>query len=265
MILLLKVLVIVALAFASVPRPVEAVLVFVNPDDPGTTPGHPVRKWEDSEKAVVAAAVKEWEKHVNNVDGLLGRWTLRWEGASLFTDLRVPGGGGDNLTDAGGVTVRPGDWQRLGFPAPPRGSADFPEGEIYFNARLRMFIDPTPSVDEPNEVPNDRFDFLTIVTHELGHALGIMGHLPAGSVAVMDPEVRSGNKGRRRIDPLDIAFIRLQGGPLAAALIVPEPSTWVLLFSSFAVCVCGLRRRHLHLLRASFHTLNRTGRRRGRA
>ena len=248
MILPLQLLVVFLLILGLDLPPLRAELVFVNPGDPGTTEGHPARRWEDAEKTVVAEAVREWQQHIRGFDGILGRWTLRWEDDSLFRDLRTSGGG-DDLSGVPAVTIRPGDWERLKFPSPPKDSADFPEREIYFNVFSDFslwFIDPTPTTDDPNEPPNTptlrQIDFLTVVTHELGHALGIQGHLPDGSVAVMEEKISPG-EARHRIDPLDILFIKSQGGELAKALITPEPSTTLLFVLSAVALGAGARRR----------------------
>lgn len=204
-------------------HPARAGVIFVNPGDAGTTAGHPAKPWTEAEKAIVNEALSEWKTFIENFDQVLGTWTLRWEDADLFKNWEPSGG--QNLTDANGLTVRPGGWAAGGYPSPPRASPDFPEGEIYFNTLTPdgWFFDPTPATDDPGEPPAGKFDFLTIAKHEIGHALGIVGDLPNGTVAVMEAQI--GLAERHRVGPEDIQFYRSQ--------VVPEPSTVLL-------TACGL-------------------------
>ena len=197
-------------------RPAAAGAIFVNPGDPKTTAGHPARAWTDAEKAIVNEALSEWKTFIENFDQVFGTWTLRWEDTDFFRDFRVPGGG-DDYSGVPGVTVRPGSF--AGFPTPPRNSPDFPEGEIYFNAGIPWFFDPTPATDEPGELPNNKIDFLTVAKHEIGHAIGIVGHLPDGFGGAMELKVSEGE--RDRVSPEDVIFYRQQ-------VKAPEPSTAVL-------------------------------------
>ena len=218
------------------PTPASGGVIFVNPGDPGTTPGHPARAWTEVEMAIVNEALDEWRTFVENFDRILGTWTLRWEDEDLFKNLTTAAGGGDNYTNVPGVTVRPGNWAAGGFPSPPNNSPDFPEGEIYFNATLaeKWFFDPTPATDDPGEPPAGKLDFVTAAKHEIGHALGIFGHLPddpRGPINLIGAmEERLGEGERDRVGPLDITLFRQQ---------VPEPSG-VLLVVSGLLALGGL-------------------------
>ena len=213
----------------------HAGLIFVNPGDPGTTAGHPAKAWTDAEKAIVNEALSEWKTFIDNFDQVLGTWTLRWEDADLFKDFGAPGGA-DDLSGVPGVTVRPGTWAAGNFPSPPKNSPDFPEGEIYFNAFTPdlWFFDPTPATDDAGEPPAGKLDFVTVAKHEIGHALGIVDHLPDGTGAVMEKAISFGE--RDWVGPDDIQLFRQQ---------VPEPSTVVLTASGGLLMIGALawRRR----------------------
>ena len=202
---------------AASSHPAAAGAIFVNPGDPNTTAGHPARAWTDAEKAIVNEALSEWKTFVENFDQVFGTWTLRWEDTDFFKDFRVPGGG-DNFGGVPGVTVRPGSFAAGKFPSPPKDAPDFPEGEIYFNTGILWFFDPTPATDDPGELPNDKVDFLTVAKHEVGHAIGIVGHLPDKFGGAMEEIVSEGE--RDRVSELDVIFYRQQAR-------VPEPSTVV--------------------------------------
>lgn len=54
--------------------------------------------------------------------------------------------------------------------------AGFEECQIYLNSAKPWYIDPTPAVDEPGEIPTNTWDALSVVKHEIAHKLGIWGH-----------------------------------------------------------------------------------------
>jgi PEP-CTERM motif len=213
---------ILAVGLTMTTQPATAGLIFVNPGDAKTTAGHPVRAWTDAEKKIVEQALSDWKAAVNNVDSLLGDWTLRWEGPGLFKKW---GEGGLDLLGVPAMTVRQDSWD--GFPAPPKNSADFPVREIYFNVfpdPTLWFFDPTPATTDKGEPPAGTIDFLTVVRHELGHALGAhdLGLDNEEAVklqAVMLGQIPTGV--RRSITRLDVQ--------------IPEPSTLLLIGLGFIV------------------------------
>jgi len=54
-------------------------------------------------------------------------------------------------------------------------------GSISFKGSIDYFFDPTP--ETRNDVPDDKYDFVSLATHELGHVLGFAGS-PAFSALV---------------------------------------------------------------------------------
>ena len=207
----------------TIAAPATAALIYVNPGDAKTTPGHPAKAWTAAEKKIVEQALADWKSLVD-VDKKLGDWTLRWEDQDLFKNW------GEDLDLRGvpAMTVRKTSWDA--FPSPPKNSLDYPTGEIYFNTFPDLsfwFFDPTPGTTDPGEPEKGKLDFLTAVRHELGHALGArdLDSRDAEAVrlnAVMLESVRSGV--RRSITTLDVQQ-------------VPEPSALLLIGSGILLLI----------------------------
>jgi len=225
-----KVMILAAVVVLTMTRePATAGLIFVNPGDANTTAGHPARAWTDAQKKIVEQALADWKAAVNNVDSLLGDWTLRWEDQDLFKKW----GEGLDLRGVPAMTVRQDSW--ADFPSPPKNSADFPVREIYFNTFVDptlWFFDPTPATTDRGEPPANTIDFLTVSRHELGHALGApdLGLDNEEAVrlqAVMLGQIPTGV--RRNITSLDAK--------------IPEPPTLLLVGSGLVLLSAARRQR----------------------
>jgi PEP-CTERM motif./Matrixin. len=140
----------------------------------------------------------------------------------------------------------------VGFAPPPNGGRTL-EGDILFNTRsdISYFVAPGNESDSYDLYPPGggyyQNDFQGIMTHEIGHALGLAhsevpsalmcGYVSAAfdgsQCAYADP----GNTGQAPINRLpdadDIAGIQHLYGPAVAA--VPEADTWAMLLAGLGL------------------------------
>lgn len=98
-------------------------------------------------------------------------------------------------------------------------------GDLHLDVNRNWVDDPTAAAS------TSRFDFHTIVLHEIGHALGLGHSTERGSV--MENAYRGAN---RELTADDIAAIQSLYG-------VPEPSTLALAAVAFAAIACAARKR----------------------
>lgn len=220
-------------------------LIFVDPGAANTTVGHPAKVWTAAEKKIVNEALDEWKAVIGMFEHHLGDWTLRWEDADFFKDWDIDGHPElDFSPPTRGVAVPTGSLSALngedGFDL-----KDFPEMEIYFLVDDDWFFDPTPEYDgnDAGEVPNDKFDFLTYAKHELGHALGIDGHLADGAGGALEGTIDSGE--RHRITKKDLDLIRSEGGELAKWLVPEPPINFILVIAILSIICRRYRNRIL--------------------
>jgi hypothetical protein len=90
-------------------------------------------------------------------------------------------------------------------------------------------------------------DFLEVITHEIGHSLGV-GHILYAD-AIMQPYLSNRFRGRGTaylLEPDILAIRSLYGSGVGSVQPVPEPSTMVLLATSLAVALLGRRRIRRH-------------------
>jgi len=166
-----------------------------------------------------------------------------WDAASGFTSL---GFVADGNVDAGAPQANGGHLGDIRFAAwnitglTVLAHAFFPGTEATLGAGGTIggdvHIDTENTwLDNPNAT-GSQLDLFTVVLHELGHSLGL-GH-SADTTSVMFATYQG---GRRNLSADDIAGIRAIYGPPE---VVPEPGTFVLMFSAGGIIsVWGLRRR----------------------
>jgi Matrixin/PEP-CTERM motif len=90
-------------------------------------------------------------------------------------------------------------------------------------------------------------DFLEVITHEIGHSLGI-GHILYAD-AIMQPYIDHRFRGRGTaylLEPDILAIRSLYGSGVGSVQPMPEPSTMVLLATGLAVALLGRRRVRRH-------------------
>lgn len=166
-----------------------------------------------------------------------------WDAASGFTNL---GFVADGNVDAGALQANGGHlgdiriaaWNITGLTVLAHAFAPATEANIGPGGTIGgdVHIDTENTwLDNPNAT-GSQLDLFTVVLHELGHSLGL-GH-SADTTSVMFATYQG---GRRNLSADDIAGIRAIYGPPE---VVPEPGTFVLMFSAGGIIsVWGLRRR----------------------